>query len=295
MRSPRSALAAGTTTSGKATSPATAALVGTIRAVRITLIARTTTALRRQRDAVQAARPPRINRARSASTATAAASCTSIVEIRNIGGRHEQTTRYSQRGSAMLVTMIIITSLLAGAAVLVSMQLASNRSSDLTRTGMSSRRTAPRPGLSVARPVVASQLHSGTPGRVRVRGTVSGAPSRRGSRPASARTTSMATASPTSRVYIKDNDDELPPAPNDLTHDSDLRVFIVSRCIKYADTAKEVEELVEYSGGGRLYQAQQASAAAAATAISELTARCAALSELRRPSPSAWTAEQLPW
>jgi len=58
-------------------------------------------------------------------------------------------------------------------------------------------------------------------------------------------------------VYIKDNDDELPPSPNDPKIDSDLRIFIVSRCTKYADTPKEVEELVEFSGGGTNYRAQQ--------------------------------------
>ena len=58
-------------------------------------------------------------------------------------------------------------------------------------------------------------------------------------------------------IYIKDNDDELPPSPNDLTHDSDLRVFVVSRCTKYGETIKEVEELIEWSGGGANYRTQQ--------------------------------------
>jgi hypothetical protein len=38
----------------------------------------------------------------------------------------------------MLVTLILITALLSGAAVLVSLQLSANRSTDLMRTGMSS-------------------------------------------------------------------------------------------------------------------------------------------------------------
>src|SRR5258706_16321808 len=63
--------------------------------------------------------------------------------------------RNSQRGSAMLVTMIIISSLLAGAAVLVSMQLASNRSSDVTRTGLAATYCA-EAGLSAARQAVAN-------------------------------------------------------------------------------------------------------------------------------------------
>jgi len=67
--------------------------------------------------------------------------------------------RIRQRGSAMLVTMIIISSLLAGAAVLVSMQLASNRSSDITRSGLSATYCA-EAGLSAARSVVAANYNN---------------------------------------------------------------------------------------------------------------------------------------
>ena len=67
------------------------------------------------------------------------------------------TKRNAQRGSAMLVTMIVISSLLAGAAVLVSMQLASNRSSDLTRTGLEATYCA-EAGLDAARSVVAANF-----------------------------------------------------------------------------------------------------------------------------------------
>ena len=58
-------------------------------------------------------------------------------------------------------------------------------------------------------------------------------------------------------LCIKDNDDEAPPAPNAPTNDSDQRVFIVSRCTKFADSPKEVEELVEFTGGGTNYRDQQ--------------------------------------
>ena len=34
-------------------------------------------------------------------------------------------------------------------------------------------------------------------------------------------------------------------------------MFVVSRCIKYTDTIKEVEELIQYSGGGQDYRSQQ--------------------------------------
>ena len=57
-------------------------------------------------------------------------------------------------------------------------------------------------------------------------------------------------------VYLRDNDDEL-SGSNNLAADNDLRVFIVSRCTKYVENVKEVEELVQYSGGGTCYQSQQ--------------------------------------
>ena len=63
-------------------------------------------------------------------------------------------TRSRQRGSAMLVTLIIIASLLAGAAVIVGMQLQTNKSTDLTRSGMTALYCA-EAGLEAAHPIVA--------------------------------------------------------------------------------------------------------------------------------------------
>ena len=57
-------------------------------------------------------------------------------------------------------------------------------------------------------------------------------------------------------VYLKDNDDELNSA-NNRSVDNDLKVFVVSRCTKYPDSVREVEELVQYSAGGTCYQSQQ--------------------------------------
>ncbi len=166
------------------------------------------------------------------------------------------TKRNSQRGSAMLVTMIVISSLLAGAAVLVSMQLASNRSSDLTRTGLAATYCA-EAGLDAARSVVAANFSNWAASLA-----ACGAGPYPCAEPAwlsSALGTQNLSGGAGSDywVYIKDNDDELPPLPNNPQIDNDLRVFVVSRCIKYADTVKEVEELIQYSGGGQDYRSQQ--------------------------------------
>jgi len=162
--------------------------------------------------------------------------------------------RQSERGSAMLVTLILISALLAGAAVLAAMQMSSTRSSDVTRTGMSATYCA-EAGLAQARAVIAANYTSW------------------GSWLCTTASTSGCTE-PTSlytligshdidgvtgddfMVYLRDNDDEL-TGSNNLAADNDLRVFIVSRCTKYPENVKEVEELVQYSGGGTCYQSQQ--------------------------------------
>lgn len=163
--------------------------------------------------------------------------------------------RNSERGSAMLVTMIVIASLLAGAAVLVSMQLASTRSSDLTRTGMEATYCA-EAGLEAAQPVVAANF-AGWGSALAACGS-GPYPCAEPSWLQSAFSHSLSGGSGSDFwIYLKDNDDELPPNPNNLQLDNDQKIFIVSRCIKYADTVKEVEELIQYSGGGQDYRSQQ--------------------------------------
>ena len=163
-------------------------------------------------------------------------------------------TRDRERGSAMLVTLILISALLAGAAVLAAMQLSSTKSSDITRTGMSSTYCA-EAGLAAARSVVANYYTSWSSWLCTAASTSSC------TEPAALATAIGshdidADGSNDFIVYLRDNDDELTTA-NNLAVDNDLRVFIVSRCTKYAENPKEVEELVQYSGGGTCYQSQQ--------------------------------------
>lgn len=169
------------------------------------------------------------------------------------------TRRNPQRGSAMLVTLILISSLLAGAAVLVSMQLSSTRSSDVTRTGMSATYCA-EAGLAIARPIVAANYNAWGAALAASAASIGS-----GATPIESAflTTNLTPAQhdldgdsvADFYVYIKDNDDEL-TGPNNRAVDNDLGVFIVSRCTKYGETVKEVEELIKYSGGGAGYKAQ---------------------------------------
>jgi hypothetical protein len=176
-----------------------------------------------------------------------------------------QRRRNPERGSAMIVTLIVTSALLAGAAVLASMQLSSTRSSDLARSGLSSLNCA-EAGLSIARPVVAANYNQWT-------ATLATYPST--AEPTWLSTGINATACTYTGnchdldgdgvtdfvVYIKDNDDEVFPIANDYTKDNDLRIWIVSKCTKYSDTVQEVEELIQWSGGGTKYNDQAGGAA----------------------------------
>jgi hypothetical protein len=163
--------------------------------------------------------------------------------------------RNRQRGSAMLVTMIIISSLLAGAAVLVSMQLAGNRSSDLTRTGLEATYCA-EAGLSIARPAVMANVANWNTALAACLNVYPCVPEPPWLASLDHSVAGTGVGSDFT-IFIRDNDDEFPPATLDPLHDSDMRIFIVSRCTKYGETIKEVEELVEYSGGGQNYRTQQ--------------------------------------
>lgn len=166
--------------------------------------------------------------------------------------------REAQRGSAMLVTLIIVAALLGGAAVLVSLQLATSRSSDLERTGTSALYCA-EAGLDIALQVVAtnqgswnSALADSAGGDTSGKGVgtlwlyngINGI----GSHSLPGDTTEDFA------VYLKDDADET--GTQDYTHDNNGKVYIVSRCLKYADEPKEVEELLEVNGGGQAYNGQ---------------------------------------
>jgi hypothetical protein len=61
------------------------------------------------------------------------------------------------------------------------------------------------------------------------------------------------------RIYIRDNDDEITGGQLYNT-DTDDTIFVVSRCIKYPDTPKQVEELIKYTPAMNPYCAQEAGA-----------------------------------
>lgn len=161
--------------------------------------------------------------------------------------------RQPERGNAMLVTMIIISALLAGAAVVVSMQVQATRASGVTKQGLESLYCA-EAGLAAAHSVVASNygLWANT---LQADPTGATEPSWLGDSAFSHDLDGDGVDDFV--VTIKDNDDELPPATNDLTTDIDTKIFIISTCVKYPDSPKQVVELVKYSGGGTCYKSQE--------------------------------------
>ena len=158
--------------------------------------------------------------------------------------------RNPERGAAMLVTMVVVSSLLAGAAALASMQLVSHHATDVSKSSLSSLYCA-EAGLLAARPIVAANYSqwAGSLGTNTEPSWISSAISHD--------LDGDPSNDPDFTITLKDNDDELPPLTPDPTTDNDRRIFIVSRCIKYSEVPKEVEELVQYSGGGSCYQSQQ--------------------------------------
>jgi hypothetical protein len=146
----------------------------------------------------------------------------------------------------MVVTMIIVAALLAGAAVLASMQLKSSKGSEITRTGLSALSCA-ESGIVAARPTVMANYGQWN-----------------GSLTSPTEPTWLSVVNhdvdgdtlPDFTITLRDNDDETAPTPNDLTRDNDLTVYIVSTCTKYPDVPTQVSELVRFNGAGNCYQSQ---------------------------------------
>jgi hypothetical protein len=157
--------------------------------------------------------------------------------------------RQRERGSAMLVTMILITALLAGAGVLLSLQLSSTRSADLTRTNISAVFCA-EAGLAAARPIVAenyAQLRVSLCATYRTDPASCVEPAWLSAAIDAGATHDLdGDGDADFALYIRDNDDEA--GTNDPTVDNDLRVFVSARCLMYPDTPKQVDELVEHNG-----------------------------------------------
>jgi hypothetical protein len=180
---------------------------------------------------------------------------------------HELVTvpRRRERGAAMMVTLIIIASLLAGAAVVVVMQLGSNRATDLARSGMTAEYCA-EAGAERAAPIVAqnpplwnANLCTVAQGSEALCIPASPAAEVPLFAPPAINHDLDGDGIPDFVLYLRDDDDEN-SGSQDYTTDRNQRVFLVSTCIKFPDTPRQVKELLQESGGAGQYTAQQGGA-----------------------------------
>jgi hypothetical protein len=164
------------------------------------------------------------------------------------------TNTNRERGSAMLVTLILVSSLLAGAALLSSLQISSTRSTSVVRSRMAAMYCA-EAGLNAAYSAAAKNYS--------LWNTALCSPS------------CAAPAQPTwlgSGVFshdldgdgvddfsitLRDDDDEVAPTTNDPTKDINYKVYLVSTCLKYPETPVQVMELVKYAPTAQCYQSQE--------------------------------------
>lgn len=170
--------------------------------------------------------------------------------------------RRAQRGSALLITLLLIVAMLAGGATFLSIQLRSSRASGLVKDRISSQSCA-EAGLAAARTQVANNYGQWTSSLCNP--------------PAPTGTGTCAIGSATAEpVWLRspvvdhdlddngtsdfvltlvDNDDEPAPMINDPTHDNDLQVWVISTCT-IGDITAVVRELVKYTPAGTCYQTQ---------------------------------------
>ena len=159
------------------------------------------------------------------------------------------TTTHSraQRGSTMVVVLVLLVALLAAGAIALRMQLSNTKASGIVRATKSSLYCA-EAGLAAARPRIGGAYAlwsdmldadpSNDPAWYPVLGDLDG------------------DGTNDYRVTIRDNDDEAAPAPNKPHEDNDLRIFLVSQCTRASESDRQVLELIAYDGGGTVYRNQ---------------------------------------
>ncbi len=150
-----------------------------------------------------------------------------------------------QRGAALMVTIILISALLAGGMLAIYLMIADTKSAQYINESRGALFCA-ESGLAGARAYVEGSTNDwptmldsdadNDPDGYPVTGDLDG------------------DGTDDWSVEIKDNDDEFPT--NDTTMDTDGTIFMVSTCTKYGDTPRQVMEMINFSGGGFCYRNQ---------------------------------------
>ena len=164
------------------------------------------------------------------------------------------TTTNRERGSAMLVTLILVASLLAGAALLSSLQISSTRSTSLARSRMAALYCA-EAGLNAAYAAAARNYSLWNSALCAPSCAAPAQPSWLGASAFSHDLDGDGVDDFT--ITLRDDDDEAAPAANDPATDINYKVYLVSTCLKYPETPAQVMELVKYAPTAQCYQAQE--------------------------------------
>jgi hypothetical protein len=148
--------------------------------------------------------------------------------------------RHHEQGSALVVVMIVVAALLAGAAILTSMQTKSSHGSQINQHKISGLYCA-EAGLNEAKATIISSHASwdadlGTGVEPSWLGGIQHDIDGDGANDFT--------------ITLRDNDDE---DPNDLAHDTDHAVFVVSTCIKYPESPTTVTVLLKDTGERKLW------------------------------------------
>jgi hypothetical protein len=152
----------------------------------------------------------------------------------------------TQRGASLIVTLMLITALLAAGAIALYLQMADTKSASYVTQARGALYCA-EAGLSGARDYVSNSSASWP----QMLDTDSG------NDPAGYPAEGDLDGDGTMdwRVTIKDDDDEFPT--DNPTVDSNGTIFMVSTCLAYPETPREVLELVSFTAGGTNYRNQQ--------------------------------------
>lgn len=150
-----------------------------------------------------------------------------------------------ERGAALMVTIILISALLAGGMLAIYLMVADTKSAQYVTESRGALFCA-ESGLAGGRTYV--ETNSGNwglmldddegndPDGYPVEGDLDG------------------DGEADWQVTVRDNDDDFPT--NDPFVDSDGAIFMVATCTKYPDTPRQVMEMISFSGGGTNYRNQ---------------------------------------
>lgn len=171
--------------------------------------------------------------------------------------------RNGQRGTAILITMLLTVSILAGGAVLVGMQLSGTRSVDVARQKEIALHCA-EAGLAAARRTIALNYANWTaslcnpPSPAGTGACAIGLPANEPTWLTSAISHDIDGDTVNDfTITLVDNEDEIAPTANNMALDNDLQVYIVSTCLKFPDLKQQVRELVKVNPGNTCYGPQR--------------------------------------